>query len=60
MDENLHNIENLFRNGLEDSEEMPPLRAWKDIDNILNNDNVVSIKKKYSNLKRVALLLLVL
>ena len=60
MDENLHNIENLFRDGLEDSEEMPPLRAWKDIDNILNNDNVVSIKKKYSNLKRVALLLLVL
>ena len=60
MDENLHNIENLFRDGLVDNEELPPLRAWKDIDNILNNDNVVSIKKKYSNLKRVALLLLVL
>ena len=60
MDENLRNIEDLFRDGLEDNVEMPPVRTWKDIDNALNKDNIVSIKKKYSNLKRIALLLLAL
>ena len=60
MDENLHNIEDLFRDGLEENEEIPPLQAWKDIDNTLNKDNVVSIKKKYTAMKRVAVLLLLL
>ena len=60
MDENLHNIEDLFRDGLENNVEMPPLQAWKDIDNILNRDNVVSIKKKYTAMKRLAVLLLLL
>ena len=60
MDENLHNIENLFRDGLEDNEEIPPPHAWKDIDNTLNKDNVVSINKKYTAMKRVAVLLLLL
>ena len=60
MDENLHNIEDLFRDGLDNNEETPPIQAWKDIDNILNRDNIVSIEKKYSYLKRVAFILLVL
>ena len=60
MDKNLQNIENLFREGLDDNEEMPSSNVWDGIDNRLDKDNVISIKKKYSNLKRVALLLLLL
>ncbi|MEO5782070.1 MAG: hypothetical protein ABIQ07_02300, partial [Ginsengibacter sp.] len=58
MDKNLQNIEDLFRDGLEDNEEMPSQQVWKGIDNILDKDNVVSINKKYALLKRVSLLLL--
>ena len=60
MDENLHNIENLFRDGLEDNEELPSSNVWNGIDNTLDKDNVVSIKKKYTTMKRVAILLLLL
>ena len=60
MDENLHNIENLFRDGLEGNEELPSLNVWNGIDNALDKDNVVSIKKKYTKMKRVAILLLLL
>ncbi len=60
MDENLHNIEDLFRNGLEDNEDVPSPQVWKDIDNILDKDNVVNIKKKYATMKRLAILLLLL
>ena len=60
MDKNLQNIEDLFRDGLEDNEEVPSLQVWNSIDNTLDKDNVVSIRKKYTSLKRVALLLLLL
>ena len=60
MDKNLQNIEDLFREGLDDNEEMPSSNVWDGIDNRLDKDNVISIKKKYSNLKRIALLLLLL
>ena len=60
MDRNLQNIEDLFRDGLEDNEEIPSVQVWDAIDNSLDKDNVVSIQKKYSSLKRVALLLLLL
>ena len=60
MDENLHNIENLFRDGLEDNAEMPSLNVWNGIDNILDKDNVVSFKKKYTAMKRIAILLLLI
>lgn len=60
MDKNLQNIEDLFRDGLEDNEEVPSPQVWNGIDNTLDKDNVVSIRKKYTSLKRVALLLLFL
>ena len=60
MNRNLQNIEDLFRDGLEDNEEIPSVQVWDAIDNSLDKDNVVSIQKKYSSLKRVALLLLLL
>ncbi|MEO6837793.1 MAG: outer membrane beta-barrel protein [Ginsengibacter sp.] len=60
MDKNLHDIEDLFRKGLEDNEEEPSQNAWEGIEKKLDKDNVVSIKKKYNFLKKVALLLLFL
>ncbi len=60
MDDDLHNIEDLFRDGLEDNEELPSPKLWNDIDNILDKDKLVSITKKYGNLKKVAMLLLFL
>lgn len=57
MDRNLPDIEELFKSALEDEEEMPEPKVWKAIDNILDKDNVTSIKKKYDNLKKAAFLL---
>lgn len=57
MDRNLPDIEHLFKLALEDEEEMPAPEVWTAIDNILDKDNVVSIKKKYENVKKVAFLL---
>src|SRR5665213_1859181 len=58
MDKNLHDIEDLFRRGIEDNEEIPPENTWDRIDEILDKDKVVSIHKKYGRLKWVAILLL--
>ncbi|HEY5368429.1 MAG TPA: outer membrane beta-barrel protein [Hanamia sp.] len=60
MDKNVHDIEDLFRKTLEQNEENPPQRAWDRIEKKLDKDKVVSIKKKYDSLKKVALLLLFL
>lgn len=60
MDKNLHDIENLFRSSLDDNEETPSSKVWDGVEQILDKDNVSIIKKKYSNIKRVAVLLLLL
>ena len=60
MDKNLHDIEDLFRKGLEDNEDIPSEKAWDGIEKKLDKENVVSIKRKYDLLKKVALLLLFL
>ena len=60
MDENLHNIEELFHSALDDNEETPSANSWEGIDKRLDKDSIVSIKRKYINLKRVAALLLLL
>lgn len=60
MDKNLHDIEDLFRKALEDNEENPSQKAWDGVEKKLDKDNVVSIKKKYDSLKKVALLLIFL
>ena len=60
MDENLHDIDMLFKNSIEGHEEMPGEKVWDAIDNNLDKSNVVQIKKKYNNLKRIAIALLLL
>lgn len=60
MDENLHNIEDLFHSALDDNDETPSQNVWDIVDKRLDKDNIVSIKRKYTNLKRIAILLLFL
>lgn len=58
MDKNLQNIEDLFRKALKEDEEIPSLKVWDDIDKKLDKDKVISIRKKYSHLKKVVFLLI--
>ena len=60
MDKDLHDIEDLFKSALDDNEEMPPAKVWDAVDNRLDKDTVVAIKKKYKTWKRLSLLLLLL
>lgn len=60
MDENLHDIDKLFRDPIEEHEDMPSARIWNAIDANLDKSNIVSIKKKYNNLKKIAVALLLL
>ena len=54
MNENLHNIDKLFKTAIEDHEELPSTDVWNNIDKGLDKKNVVSIQRKYYVLKRVA------
>ena len=60
MDEDLHNIEDLFYSALDDNEEKPSQNVWDGVEKRLDKDNIISINKKYTNLKRIAVLLLLL
>ncbi|MBL0200302.1 MAG: hypothetical protein IPP81_09020 [Chitinophagaceae bacterium] len=60
MDKNLHNIEDLFHAALDDNEETPSQNVWETVEKRLDKDNIVSIKRKYTNVKRIAILLLFL
>lgn len=60
MDKDLQNIEDLFRSALDDNEEMPSAKVWDAVDQRLDKETVVTIKKKYKTLKRFSLLLLLL
>lgn len=59
MNENLHNIDKLFKNAIEKLEEEPSSKVWEDIDKNLDKKSVVSISKKYHKLKLVASFLLI-
>jgi len=60
MSENLHDIDKLFKDSIEGHEEMPSDKVWDAIDNNLDKTNVIQIKRKYNNLKRLAVALLLL
>ncbi len=60
MSENLHDIDELFRGALDENEEMPSGKVWDALDNDLDKSNVIQIKRKYNNLKRIAVALLLL
>ena len=58
MDKNLHDIEWLFHSALNDNEETPSEDTWEKIDKQLDKDNIVTIKRKYTKVKRIAVFLL--
>ena len=60
MDKNLHDIEDLFKKALDDNEENPSQNTWNGIEKKLDNDNFITIRKRYNFLKKVALLLFLL
>lgn len=61
MDKNLQNIEDLFKKGLEGSEESPSEEVWNVIDQSLEKASSLRFKKKYYALqKATAILVLVL
>lgn len=57
MNKDLPDIEELFKSALEDNEEFPSSKVWDDIENILDKDDVILIRRKYENLKRISFLL---
>jgi hypothetical protein len=58
MSDDLHNIDDLFKKGLEDHVETPSGLVWENIDKNLDKKKVVSILKKYNKLKWAAAILL--
>ena len=60
MNENLHDIDKLFKSAIEQHQDTPSPAVWDNIDNKLDKSNVIDISKKYNNLKRVAAVLLLL
>ncbi len=60
MDKNLHNIEDLFKKGLEGSEDSPSEKVWQTLDKRLDKETVINIKKKYRRLQQCEIFLLIL
>lgn len=58
MNDDLHNIDDLFKKALEEHTELPSSAVWNTIDKGLDKKKVVSISKKYNKLKWVAAVLL--
>jgi hypothetical protein len=60
MSENLHDIEDLFRDAIEDQREMPDTDVWDSIDHRLDKKIIVKTERKYFKLKRLSVALLLL
>ena len=60
MSEDLHDIDNLFRDSIESYEDEPSEKVWNDIDKNLDADNTNALFKKYRNLKIASSILLFL
>lgn len=60
MKGDLHEIDDLFKAGLEGKEELPEDKVWNAIELDLDKNSVVSLRKKYVRLRRAAAILLIL
>ncbi|MEP6750333.1 MAG: hypothetical protein ABJB86_21525, partial [Bacteroidota bacterium] len=60
MSENLHDIEDFFYDPIEGYQEMPPESVWESLDHKLDKSIVAITSKKYSRLKRLSAVLLLL
>ncbi len=60
MDEDLHNIEDLFRDALEGNSEKPSDKVWNNLEKDLDQDQIKRLRGKYNLLKKAAAALVVL
>jgi hypothetical protein len=60
MSNPLHEIDKLFRDGIEDRSEYPPKELWDNIEAELDKKIAISYKRKYNSLKRKTSALLIL
>ena len=58
MDENLHNIDDLFKKAIDQHDESPSESVWENLDRNLDKKKVAFISKKYNKLKWIAAALL--
>lgn len=58
MNEDIHNMDDLFKKAINDHEEMPSNNVWEQIDKNLDKKKVIFISQKYNKLKWVAAALL--
>lgn len=60
MENNLHDIDDLFRSKLGDYKALPSQKVWEEIDSGLDKENIDALRKKYNNVRKYILLLLLL
>jgi hypothetical protein len=60
MTEDLNNIDKLFKAAIDGHEEAASDESWKVIDKELDRNNIITIRKKYADLKKLVAVLLVL
>ncbi len=60
MKGDLHEIDDLFKAGLEGKEELPEDKVWNAIEQDLDKNSAISIRKKYDRLRRASAILLIL
>lgn len=60
MKENVHDIDKLFTDAISDHQESPSESVWDAIDQHLDKNKVLDINRKYIQLKRFAVVLLIL
>lgn len=59
MDENLHSIDHIFKNAIEDLDVSPSAKVYEELEKHLEKKHVVSITQKYKRWKWVAAALLI-
>ena len=60
MSINLHNIDNLFKQPIEEYSDMPSSAVWDNINQKLDEKKIISLKRKYTNLMRMTAMLIIL
>ncbi len=60
MKRDLHHIDDLFKAGLDGKEEQPDEKIWNAIEKDLDKDSIITIRKKYTRLRRASVILLIL
>lgn len=60
MNKNLQNIEDLYKKLIGEHTEMPPATVWDAINKKLDEKKIISLKRKYTDLKKLTAILIVL